>query len=149
MRVSLFFSIQKGVLNIRIVSPAFRKSQSTLVVLAVSQVPLVQNNQYAKMVYLGEMRSELLQKQQASQTLPPSHPKMRRVWKFDPREGKRFLRRPYELSVFSRFPLNIYVHFLQNLSTWKYKSNKGFRRRHHVILNLYMIVALVHKIKDI
>lgn len=63
-------------MNIRVVSPAFRKSQSALVVPAVSQAPLVQNNQYDKVSYLGVMRSELLQKQQASQTFPPSNPKI-------------------------------------------------------------------------
>lgn len=41
-------------MNIRILSLAFRKSQSTLAVPTVlSQAPLVQNNQYTKMAYLG------------------------------------------------------------------------------------------------
>ena len=44
-------------------SPAFRRtkeSKSVLLVLAVSQVPLIQNNQYAKVVYFGVTYSEPL-----------------------------------------------------------------------------------------
>ena len=62
--MSLYLTVQESILHkgVSLAAKKEKEGQSTLLPPAVSQVPLIQNNQCAKMAYFGMTISELLQK---------------------------------------------------------------------------------------
>ena len=64
IKMSLYLTVQESILHkgVSLAAKKEKEGQSTLLPPAVSQVPLIQNNQCAKMAYFGMTISELLQK---------------------------------------------------------------------------------------